>query len=118
VATVKHVAQQYVLNRKTVKEIDKRYLKREFGPVDLSNIRLLAMDDPWWDGCFRWTDSQLTLGCDSVSGVVLHGLLSLRDPVAMVPGPPAILSHPTPADVACYLLSRSFGSIRKPPRTK
>jgi transposase len=45
VATVKHVAQQYGLNRKTVKEIDKRYLKRELGPVDLSNIRLLAMDE-------------------------------------------------------------------------
>lgn len=45
VATVKHVAQQYGLNRKTVKQIDKRYLQRELGPVDLTGLRLLAMDE-------------------------------------------------------------------------
>ncbi len=45
VATVKHVAQQYGLNRKTVKQIDKRYLKRQLGPVDLSRVTILAMDE-------------------------------------------------------------------------
>ncbi len=45
VATIKHVAEHYGLHRGTVKQIDKRYLKRQLGPVDLSRVRLLAMDE-------------------------------------------------------------------------
>jgi len=45
VATIKHVAEQYGLNRKTVKQIDKAYLHRELGSVDLSCVTILAMDE-------------------------------------------------------------------------
>jgi len=44
-ATIKHVAQQYGLDRKTVKRIDKAYLTRELGPVDLTGVTVLAMDE-------------------------------------------------------------------------
>ena len=45
VATHKHVAAEYGINRKTVKNIDKRYLQRELGPIDLKGVELLAMDE-------------------------------------------------------------------------
>ena len=45
VATHKHVAAEYGINRKTVKTIDKRYMERELGPVDLSDVRMLVMDE-------------------------------------------------------------------------
>jgi transposase len=45
VAANKHVAQEYKIHRGTVKEIDKRYLNRTLGPVDLSGVTLLAMDE-------------------------------------------------------------------------
>jgi transposase len=43
--THKHVASEYGIDRKTVKTIDKRYLEKTVGPPDLSNVRLLAMDE-------------------------------------------------------------------------
>lgn len=45
VASHKHVATEYSINRKTVKNIDKRYLQRELGPIDLNGLTLLAMDE-------------------------------------------------------------------------
>lgn len=45
VATHKHVAAEYGINRKTVKNIEKRYLQRELGPIDLEGVELLAMDE-------------------------------------------------------------------------
>lgn len=45
VMTHKHVAQEYGIDRKTVKAIDKRYLERTIGPPDLSEVRMLAMDE-------------------------------------------------------------------------
>jgi transposase len=44
VATHKHVAVEYGINRKSVKSIEKRYLQRTLGPVSLEGVRLLAMD--------------------------------------------------------------------------
>jgi len=45
VATCKHVAQEYQIHRGTVKAIDKQYLQRTLGPVDLTGVELLAMDE-------------------------------------------------------------------------
>jgi transposase len=45
VASHKHVAAQYGIHRHTVKRIDKAYLQETLGPVDLSGVRLLAMDE-------------------------------------------------------------------------
>lgn len=45
VATLKHVASEYGIDRKTVKTIDKRHLEKTLGPVDLSRVRYLSMDD-------------------------------------------------------------------------
>ncbi len=45
VATHKHVAAEYKIDRKTVKTIDKRYLEETIPPADLSNVRVLAMDE-------------------------------------------------------------------------
>ncbi|QHI69027.1 ISL3 family transposase [Tichowtungia aerotolerans] len=45
VATHKHVAAEYGINRKTVKNIEKRYLQRELGPINLAGVELLAMDE-------------------------------------------------------------------------
>ncbi len=45
VATHKHVAAEYGIDRKTVKAIDKRHMAAELGPVDLSDVRQLVMDE-------------------------------------------------------------------------
>lgn len=45
IASHKHVAAEYSINRKTVKNIDKRYLLKELGPIDLSGLTVLAMDE-------------------------------------------------------------------------
>jgi len=39
------VAAEYKIDRKTVKTIDKRYLEETIPPADLSNVRVLAMDE-------------------------------------------------------------------------
>jgi transposase len=45
VTSVKHAADFYGLNWKTAKAIDKAYLQKELGPVDLSDIEVIAMDE-------------------------------------------------------------------------
>ncbi len=42
---IKHVAEYYGLDRKTVKRLDKRYLERTLGPVDLSGVEQIVMDE-------------------------------------------------------------------------
>lgn len=42
---IKHVANYYNLNWKTVKTIDKRHLLKTLGPIDLTGVRVLAMDE-------------------------------------------------------------------------
>jgi transposase len=44
-ASVKHADDYFGLNWKTVKEIDKAYLDRTLGPVDLDGVTKLAMDE-------------------------------------------------------------------------
>ena len=45
VLPIKHVATHYGLGWDTVKEIDKAWLERTLGPVDLSGVRQLLMDE-------------------------------------------------------------------------
>lgn len=45
VLTVKEVAEHLGLDRKTVKEIDKTFLKKEFGYTDYTGLRILAIDE-------------------------------------------------------------------------
>lgn len=45
VLPVKHVAQFFELNRKTVKNIDKQHLMETLGPPDLSGLEAIAMDE-------------------------------------------------------------------------
>lgn len=42
---VKHVAEYFGLNRKTVRRIDKAYLQETIGPPDLSDLEVIAMDE-------------------------------------------------------------------------
>lgn len=42
---MRHVAQFYGLAWTTVKRIDKRHLERELGPVDLEDVRVIALDE-------------------------------------------------------------------------
>lgn len=45
VTSVKHAAEFYGLNWKTAKKIDKAYLLKELGPVDLSGVEQIALDE-------------------------------------------------------------------------
>ena len=45
VASVLHVARHYGLNWKTVKELDRAYLQRRLGPVDLEGLEVIALDE-------------------------------------------------------------------------
>lgn len=45
VASIKHVAQHYGIGWDRTKRIDKAYLNKELGPVDLSSVTILAMDE-------------------------------------------------------------------------
>jgi transposase len=45
VMSVRHVATFYGLAWTTVKRIDKRYLQRELGPINLDGVRVIAMDE-------------------------------------------------------------------------
>jgi transposase len=42
---VKHVAEHFDLDPKTVKDIDKSFLEQEFGGTDLEGLRVLALDE-------------------------------------------------------------------------
>lgn len=44
-ATHQYVAKWFHIDRKTVKDIDKRHMEHELEPVDLSDVRMLAMDE-------------------------------------------------------------------------
>ncbi len=45
VASVLHVARFFVLDWKTVKDLDRAYLERELGPVDLDGVEVIGMDE-------------------------------------------------------------------------
>jgi transposase len=45
VMSIRHVAEYFGLNWKTVKEIDKRTLERRLGPVDLEGVTVIGMDE-------------------------------------------------------------------------
>lgn len=45
VMSIRHVAEFFELNWKTVKAIDKAYLLGELGPVDLNGVEVIAMDE-------------------------------------------------------------------------
>lgn len=45
VASILHVSRHFELDWKTVKEIDKRHLQRQLGPVDLDGVEVLGMDE-------------------------------------------------------------------------
>lgn len=45
VASIKHVAEHYGPGWDRVKRIDKAYLNRTLGPIDLSRVRELGMDE-------------------------------------------------------------------------
>lgn len=45
VLPIKHVAEWFGVSWDTVKQIDKRALERRLGPVDLSNVRVIAIDE-------------------------------------------------------------------------
>ncbi|GAB6176523.1 ISL3-like element ISBma1 family transposase [Desulfobaculum senezii] len=42
---IKHIAECYGLNWKTVKTIDKRYLTEKLNPIDLKGVKVVAMDE-------------------------------------------------------------------------
>jgi transposase len=42
---IKAVAELFAVNWETVKQIDARHLERRLGPVDLSNLRVIAIDE-------------------------------------------------------------------------
>jgi len=45
VMSIRHVAEYFGLNWKTVKEIDKRSLQRRLGPVDFQGVTVIGMDE-------------------------------------------------------------------------
>lgn len=45
VAAILHVARFYVLDWKTVKDLDRAYLERELGPIDLDGVEVIVMDE-------------------------------------------------------------------------
>ena len=45
VMSIKHVASYFSLSWSTVKDIHKRYLHKQLGPINLSDVKLLAMDE-------------------------------------------------------------------------
>jgi transposase len=45
VASILHVSRHFELDWKTVKDIDKRALQRQLGPVDLEGIEVIGMDE-------------------------------------------------------------------------
>ena len=66
--TVSEVAQHLDLDWKTVKNIDKFYLERDFGQPDLKGLRILAVDEI----SIRKGHSYLTVVLDYLSGRVLY----------------------------------------------
>ena len=109
------------MSRRTVEKFAKRVAQLYEQGADAVGIgqyvrRWLRWTTAGLDGCLRWTETQLPLGCESVSGMLVHGRLSTRGPDYLLSGPPAVRSHATPRSVATSRQPRRFGSIRKPPR--
>ncbi len=67
VMTVKDVAEHLNLNPKTVKQIDKEYLKEEFSFTDTNNLRVLMIDEI----AIRKGHSYMTVVADYFTGKVL-----------------------------------------------
>ena len=67
VMTVKEVAQHLGLNWKTVKQIDKEFLERDFGQPNYDGLRILAVDEI----SIRKGHNYLTVVLDYVTGRVL-----------------------------------------------
>ena len=65
--TVSDVARHLGLNWKTVKDIDKYYLERDYGQPDLNGLRILAVDEI----SIRKGQSYLTVVLDFITGRVL-----------------------------------------------
>jgi transposase len=65
--TVSEVARHLGLNWKTVKDIDKHYLERDYGQPDLNGLRILAVDEI----SIRKGHSYLTVVLDYISGRVV-----------------------------------------------
>ena len=109
------------MSRRTVEKFAKRVAQLYEQGADAVGIgqyvrRWLRWTTAGLDGCLRWTETQLPWGSVSVSGLLLHRLLSLRGPDTMLSGPPAVLSHATPTSQASCVQPRRFGYKRKPPR--
>lgn len=66
--TVSDVARHLGLDWKTVKDIDKYYLEREYGQPDLNGLRILAVDEI----SIRKGHRYLTVVLDYLSGRVVH----------------------------------------------
>jgi transposase len=66
--TVSDVARHLDLNWKTVKEIHKYYLERDYGQPDLNGLRILAVDEI----SMRKGHSYLTVVLDYLTGRVVH----------------------------------------------
>ena len=66
--TVSEVARHLGLNWKTVKDIDKYYLERDYGQPDLDGIRILAVDEI----SIRKGHRYLTVVLDYLSGRVVY----------------------------------------------
>ena len=45
VASILHVARFFALDWKTVKDLDRAYLERELGPIDLDDVEVIGMDE-------------------------------------------------------------------------
>jgi transposase len=66
--TVADVARHLGLNWKTVKDIDKYYLERDYGQTDLNGLRILAVDEI----SIRKGHRYLTVVLDYLSGRVVY----------------------------------------------
>ena len=66
--TVSEVARHLGLNWKTVKDIDKHYLERDYGQPDLNGLRILAVDEI----SVRKGHRYLTVVLDYLSGRVVY----------------------------------------------
>jgi len=66
--TVQHVARHLDLDPKTVKAVDKHFLREEFGPTDCEALRILAVDEI---SLSRGQDGYMTVVLDYLSGRVV-----------------------------------------------
>ena len=84
------------MSRRTVEKFAKRVAQLDEQGADAVGIgqyvrRWVRWTTAGLDGSLRWKETELPWGIESVSGRLLPGLLSLRDPDNMLSGPPAEL---------------------------